>query len=302
MGQRGAETPLGRAADLLAALEERAGHVPPHALIAELLGERGARARLLARLGPDAADPLDELLTAAMAHESAHPHSLQGFLHWLRRAASEVKRETEGAADQVRVMTVHGAKGLQAPVVILPDTTGTPPREVGLRWTADGLPLWAPRKEGFSTPEYEGAQSDKAEREAEETNRLLYVGADPAPRTGCWSAAGPRPPPETLVPKVKRRLHVLARRRPLRPRLRRAATASPASAAAPQPQKEDRAATRPEMTRRAPARLGAHPRRGAEAPPLTPSRLDEEEAGAGPPRRPHGLRADRRAGASAAAT
>ena len=175
MGQRGAGTPLGRAADLLAALEERADHVPPHALIAELLGERGARARLLARLGPDAADPLDELLTAAMAHEGAHPHSLQGFLHWLRRAASEVKRETEGAADQVRVMTVHGAKGLQAPIVILPDTTGTPPREVGLRWTADGLPLWAPRKEGFSTPEYEGAQSERAEREAEETNRLLYV-------------------------------------------------------------------------------------------------------------------------------
>jgi ATP-dependent helicase/nuclease subunit A len=175
MGQRGAETPLGRAADLLAALEERADHVPPHALIAELLGERGARARLLARLGPDAADPLDELLTAAMAHESAHPHSLQGFLHWLRRAASEVKRETEALADQVRVMTVHGAKGLQAPVVILPDTTGTPPRETGLRWTADGLPLWAPRREGFSTPAYEGAQSDRAEREAEETNRLLYV-------------------------------------------------------------------------------------------------------------------------------
>ncbi|MCW8086731.1 double-strand break repair helicase AddA [Sabulicella glaciei] len=175
MAQRGAETPIGRAADLLAALEERADHVPPHALLAELLGERGARARLLARLGPDAADPLDELLNAALGHEAAHPHALQSFLHWLRRAAPEVKRQAESGADQVRIMTVHGAKGLQAPVVILPDITGSRPRESGLRWTADGLPLWAPKREGFATPDYDAAVSESAAREAEEMNRLLYV-------------------------------------------------------------------------------------------------------------------------------
>jgi ATP-dependent helicase/nuclease subunit A len=175
MEHRGADSAQGRAADLLAALAVRADHVPPHALIAELLGERGGRRRLLERLGPEAADPLDELLNAALAHESAHAPSLQGFLHWLRRTNAEVRREPEGAGGAVRVMTVHGAKGLQAPIVILPHTVSTPPRDSGLRWTADGLPLWAPRKTGFATPELEAADSERARRQREEDHRLLYV-------------------------------------------------------------------------------------------------------------------------------
>ncbi|TCH98606.1 double-strand break repair helicase AddA [Roseococcus sp. SYP-B2431] len=200
MAERGADTPVGRAADLLAALSSRADHLPPHALIAEILGERGGRARLLARLGPDAADPLDELLTAAMAHERLHPASLQGFLHWMRRASAEVKREPETSADLVRVMTVHGAKGLQAPIVILPDTTSGPPQSAGLRWTEEELPLWAPRKTGFAAPAYADADAARAEREARESNRLLYVALTRAedrllvcgwhgarlPVPGCW--------------------------------------------------------------------------------------------------------------------
>ncbi|MBY0336135.1 MAG: double-strand break repair helicase AddA [Acetobacteraceae bacterium] len=175
MAHRGAETPEGRAADLLAALIQRADHVPPHALIAELLGERGGRRRLLERLGPEAQDPLDELLNAALTHEGAHAPSLQGFLHWLRRTNAEVKREPEGAGGAVRVMTVHGAKGLQAPVVVLPHTVSSPPRESGLRWTEDGLPLWAPRKTGFATPELDAADRERAERQRQEDHRLLYV-------------------------------------------------------------------------------------------------------------------------------
>ena len=200
MAQRGGETPTGRAADLFAALAARADHVPPHALIAEILGERGARARLLARLGPDAADPLDELLTAALAHEAAHPASLQGFLHWLRRASAQIKREAETRADVVRVMTVHGAKGLQAPIVILPDTTASPPNSSGLRWTEEELPLWAPKKKGFAAPAYTAADDARSEAEAAENNRLLYVALTRAedrllvcgwhgrraPAAGCW--------------------------------------------------------------------------------------------------------------------
>lgn len=200
MVERGADGMTGGAADLFAALTARADHVPAHALIAEILGERGGRARLLARLGPDAADPLDELLTAAMAHERAHPASLQGFLHWLRRSSATVKREAEASADMVRVMTVHGAKGLQSPIVILPDTTATPPQSAGLRWTGEGLPLWAPRKTGFLAPAYDEADARQTEREAEESNRLLYVALTRAedrliicgwhgtrgPTAGCW--------------------------------------------------------------------------------------------------------------------
>ena len=73
-------------------------------------------------------------------------------MHWLRRSGATVKREAEGAGGAVRVMTVHGAKGLQAPLVILPDTTALPPDDEPFAWSADPgtgveVPLWAPRKE-----------------------------------------------------------------------------------------------------------------------------------------------------------
>ena len=117
-----------------AALLARVDYVSPHALFAEALGPLGGRARLFARLGPEAAEPVDELLNAALAYGRMHPLSLQGFLHWLRRSGAEVKREAEGAGSLVRVMTVHGAKGLQAPLVILPDTTSLPPDEGSILW------------------------------------------------------------------------------------------------------------------------------------------------------------------------
>ena len=79
-------------------------------------------------------------MNAALAYTRAHPPSLQGFVHWLRQSAAEVKREAEGAGHAVRVMTVHGAKGLQAPLVILPDTTALPPDEDRVFWAeADAM-------------------------------------------------------------------------------------------------------------------------------------------------------------------
>ncbi len=171
--ERGRDTPEGRAADGLARLMNRADLVTPHALLAEILGEHGGRARLLARLGPDAADPLDELLNAALDHERRHPPSLQHFVQWLRRGGAEIKREqAEGGA--VRVMTAHNAKGLQAPVVILPDTVSTAPRDSGIRWDASGLPFWAPRKDAHAAAFADLLAAEKARR-AEEENRLLYV-------------------------------------------------------------------------------------------------------------------------------
>ena len=74
----------------------RVDYVSPYALFAEALGPLGGRARLFARLGPEAAEPVDELLNAALTYAARHPPSLQGFLHWLRRSGAEVKRETGG--------------------------------------------------------------------------------------------------------------------------------------------------------------------------------------------------------------
>ena len=163
----------------LNALLARADHVTPHALLAEALGPLGGRPRLLARLGPEAAEPLDELLNAALAYTGLHAPSLQGFVHWLRRSGATVKREAGGAGGTVRVMTVHGAKGLQAPLVLLPDTTGLPPEDEKLAWTTDPatgvpVPLWAPRKE-FRCPAVDRARAEERARQEREYNRLLYV-------------------------------------------------------------------------------------------------------------------------------
>ena len=112
------------------ALDELAGErAALHAvrlLCATCSAPSAGRKRFLARLGLEADDALDEFLNLALDYERRETPSLQGFVAWLRAAQSEVKRDMEIARDEVRVMTVHGAKGLEAPIVILADTT-TPP-------------------------------------------------------------------------------------------------------------------------------------------------------------------------------
>jgi ATP-dependent helicase/nuclease subunit A len=150
---RADEKPHWRVAwDFFATLLSRVDYATPYALLTEALGPLGARARLLGRLGPEAAEPIAELLNAALTYGALHPPSLQGFLHWIERSGAEVKREAEAAGDLVRIMTVHGAKGLQAPVVILPDTVGLPPDRDTIHWLNDAIndeaiPLWSPRAE-----------------------------------------------------------------------------------------------------------------------------------------------------------
>jgi len=82
---------------------------------------------MLERLGPESGRPIEEFLALALAYEREHVPSLQGFLHWLAAGEIEVKRDFgERQRDEVRVLTVHGAKGLEAPIVFLPDTMQLP--------------------------------------------------------------------------------------------------------------------------------------------------------------------------------
>ncbi|MDP6882692.1 MAG: double-strand break repair helicase AddA, partial [Rhodospirillales bacterium] len=121
----------------LAALLAKADFTPPFEFFAEALGRDGERRHILGRLGPDAGDPLDEFLSLALDYERQHVPSLQGFLHWLAGGETQVKRDLEHGRGEVRVMTVHGAKGLQAPIVFLPDTLQMPKQSAALFWPQD---------------------------------------------------------------------------------------------------------------------------------------------------------------------
>ena len=112
------------AVNRLSHLLARADFLPPYEFFSELLGADGQRLRkrMLTRLGPEAAEAIDEFLDLALAYDRDSAPSLQGFVSQLRAGDVEIKRDMEQERDEVRIMTVHGAKGLQAPIVFLPDT------------------------------------------------------------------------------------------------------------------------------------------------------------------------------------
>ena len=175
---RGGENPRWRAAaDELTALLARADFVAPFEFYAELLGARGGRRRILARLGPEANDPIDEFLSQALTFAREHPPSLQGFLDWLSRAPVEVKRDLEIARREVRVMTVHGAKGLEAPVVFLPDTCAIPDHRQNARVLGPkrDMPLLYPGGADKEESVCAAARAAEKRRRDEEHRRLLYV-------------------------------------------------------------------------------------------------------------------------------
>ncbi len=174
--------------EITAALEQLgellrlADYTPPQALLHWLLvGPWQARRKLVARLGREANDPIDELLNAASAYAANATPSLVGFLNWFDAGEGELKRETSGGGGLVRVMTVHGSKGLQAPIVILADAAGNPGDRRGM-----ALDMPDPFDEERKIPLPSLAKEERVGRiaaeaakielaEAEEHWRLLYV-------------------------------------------------------------------------------------------------------------------------------
>ncbi|WP_025884922.1 double-strand break repair helicase AddA [Asaia prunellae] len=176
--ERHAERPEWRSVwERLSALQTRIDFATPYQILADALGRHEGRARALARLGPEAAEPLDDLLSAALRFEALNAPSMEGFLHWLSSSSLTVKREAESGIDAVRIMTVHGSKGLQARLVVLPDMTGEAQGETKLLWTRQNgldLPVWMPGKELPSALGERLKEQEKAAAQAER-NRLLYV-------------------------------------------------------------------------------------------------------------------------------
>ena len=159
---------------------EWARRCSPFSFYARILGAERGRARFFARLGTEAADALDEFLEHALMYEKSQAPTLQGFVAWLRASEAQVKRDMDIGRDEVRVMTVHGAKGLEAPIVILADTTTPPkgPKEPRLlALPADGAPdriVWAGRK-ADDVAVVATARAKVVGEAEDEYRRLLYV-------------------------------------------------------------------------------------------------------------------------------
>ncbi len=171
------------ASERLTAWRALAAHEKPFDFYMARLEQDGLRGKLLARLGPDAADAIDEFLNLALTYEASETPTQQGFLHWLRVASPEIKRDMEAERDEVRVMTVHGSKGLEANIVFLADTCSSKSASQNTivelspsdrRPHASKLPLWT-LPGARLVPAIREACEAEQQAETEEYRRLLYV-------------------------------------------------------------------------------------------------------------------------------
>ena len=182
-------TGMDRAAEaMLSDLLGASGYERPYELLQRILIHHDGRRRLLARLGTERAEAIDALLRQALDYEQLEVPSLTGFLCWIEAAAVELKRQ--GGQGSIRVMTVHGAKGLEAPVVILPETATRKPRTLsGVERLPDGVPVWMPIKANWA-PAMHAANERTVAATRAERDRLLYVALTRAESWLIVAAAG----------------------------------------------------------------------------------------------------------------
>ena len=167
-----------RACEALARWRDLARRHGPFGFYATLLGPLHGRAQLVARLGSEAGDAIDAFLCFAHNAELTETPSLTTFLERFGSASHQIKRDLDPTRDEVRVMTVHGAKGLEAPVVVLIDSCEVLGRDKPLVMTPlpDGaaVPVWSPGK-AYDCRLVAAAREAMQARGLEEHNRLLYV-------------------------------------------------------------------------------------------------------------------------------
>lgn len=154
-------------------LQNKSVHQSLYSFFSFVLGEWGGRKYLLERLGVEIEEVLEEFLSLCLLYEETEGVDLQRFVYWIRQQNIEIKRSQEQTENRVRIMTVHGAKGLQAPVVILPDTTQIPTPHHALKYHKhSNVLVWADR-EMRELPELEDIFNKN--EELQEYHRLLYV-------------------------------------------------------------------------------------------------------------------------------
>jgi ATP-dependent helicase/nuclease subunit A len=160
-----------------------ADYVTPARFLETILsGPLDGRRKLLRRLGEAARDPIEELVASALAFEQEEIASLDRFVAWFGQGEVEVKRDPSAPSNAVRVMTVHGAKGLEAPLVLLADATHDPDKVGGTSSTIDvplpgvgEIPIVRPRKDECA-PIFRTLIDAAKASDQEEHWRLAYVG------------------------------------------------------------------------------------------------------------------------------
>ena len=170
-------------------LRAQVDYLRPYDLIERILTRHDGRRKLLARLGPEAEDGINAMLSQALSYERGSVPSLTGFLQWMQTDDLEIKRQIDSASNQIRVMTVHGAKGLEAPIVILPDTGR---RDLTIKdeiITLGGTPVWKAAANDMPRPVQAGLEEMK-DAALQERLRLLYVAMTRAEKWLIVAAAG----------------------------------------------------------------------------------------------------------------
>ncbi len=161
----------------------------PYELIERALTRHDARRRIRARFGAEVDEALEAFVDLALSYEVGRVPSLDGFLGWLAASDAEVKRQSESAGRRIRVMTVHGAKGLEAPIVILPDTAARKAPNPPAMGLAEGVPILRAAGDG-ATDAQRTTEAEVAQLRDEEGDRLLYVAMTRAERWLIVCAAG----------------------------------------------------------------------------------------------------------------
>ncbi len=155
-------------------LRQQADYLRPYDLINRILTRHDGRVRLLARLGPEAEDGIDALLSQALGYERSEVPGLTGFLEWMETDALEIKRQAEAQGDRIRVMSVHGAKGLEAPIVILPDTAKKTVSPKNRLYAGASEVFFGPPADDLP-PLLSDWRDARKEADEAEKRRLLYV-------------------------------------------------------------------------------------------------------------------------------
>lgn len=160
--------------DILNDLRKQTDFLRPYEIIDRLLTRHRGRARLLARLGDETEEAIDVLLQQALMFESRAAPSLTAFVAWYATSETEIKRQAPAADAGIRFMTVHGAKGLESPIVMLLDTISEKSRAETLLFGDDGSPYLHAAAADRSAV-LEAAAAAQADRRRQEAHRLMYV-------------------------------------------------------------------------------------------------------------------------------